>query len=144
MAKKIHADTGIMVPVTFMSLFVVSSAVIFVANSLFPSQVVLGTHSITAGWSILLSISALSLFNTLAVPFIREYENKKEKMFSDRDWMLAYLALNFAGLWILSRFAEQLGLGLSSWIVAAVLAAILDVTQGLAIMTIHKYRARIK
>jgi hypothetical protein len=37
------------------------------------------------------------------------------------------------GIWLVARFAEQLGLGISSWVVAAILALVFDVVQGLLV-----------
>lgn len=142
MAKKQNEETGIMMPITYFSIFAVTAVLVYAASMLFPSEVVLGTHAISTEWALIHSIGTLALLHTFAVPVIREYENSRGKKFSDRDWMLTYFALNFVGLWILSRFAEQLGLGLSSWVVALLLAIVVNLGQAAVMILIDKYRPK--
>jgi hypothetical protein len=52
--------------------------------------------------------------------------------------MVKYFFLNFAGLWLISHFSQQFGLGITIWYVSAILAVILDVVQGVAMMTLQK------
>lgn len=139
MAKKINQETGIMLPITYISIFVVTATLVYAASMLFPSEVVLGTHAITSGWALIHSIGSLALLHTFVVPVIREYENSRGKMFTNSEWMLTYFVLNFVGLWVLSRFAEQLGLGLRSWLVALVLAVVVNAGQAVVMMLIGKY-----
>lgn len=63
-------------------------------------------------------------------------------MFSSAEWMASYFVLNFVGVWVVARFANQLGFGISSWVVALVLAVVLDVVQGAAMMQVEKLRSR--
>ena len=141
MAKaKLNENTGIMMPISFLVSFLASGLVVYLANMYFPKNVVLGTMSITPIWAIAHSIGSLAIIVTFAVPFIREYENYSKRMFKDKDWFFVYFFINFVGIWLVTRFAEQLGFGVSSiWVVAA-LAAVLDVAQGIAMMTLEKFR----
>lgn len=139
MAKKVHEETGILMPITFISIFGVSSAVVYAASLLFPTEVVLGTYSISTVWALIHSMSLLALLHTLMVPVIREYENSQGRMFTDRDWLVTYFVLNFAGLWVLSRFADELGLGLNSWLVALMLAVIVNIGQAGVMLLVSKY-----
>ena len=143
MAKKapINQETGIMLVITYFIIFVVNALVILIANVLFPEYIVLGTATITKTWAILYSVTALTLLNTFSIPFIREYENRTGKMLKSSRWMIKYFLINFIGLWLISRFAEELGLGLSSWMVAVVLAVVLDVVQGMVMMQVEKFRS---
>jgi hypothetical protein len=52
--------------------------------------------------------------------------------------MLTYFAINIVALWEITRFAENLGLGVSSWVVVILLAAALDWAQGMAMMAAGK------
>lgn len=140
---KVKKETGIMLPITFDVLFVVSAAVIYVASMMFPNQVVLGTLYITPLWAIIYSMTFLTLLNTFLLPVIREYENYRGKMFSDKDWMATYFVVNFVGVWVITRFAEQIGFGVSSWIVVLLLAVVLDAVQGVAMMLVEKVRKNL-
>lgn len=142
--KKLNEYTGMIFPITYIVLFVVSSIVLYFANQYFPEQIVLGTMSLTPQWAIVLSMGTLALFNTLALPFIREYENAKQRMLTNAEWMVIYFFTNAFGLWIISRFAEQFGMGVSSWTFIAGLAIVLDVTQGAAMMFVEKGRSKNK
>ena len=144
MAKKntLAENPGLVLVVTYFVLFVINGFVVLLANSLFPQQVVLGTQYITKGWAIIHSMGTLALLGTFAIPFIREYEKSRGKMFSSAEWMVAYFVLNFVGIWLITRLAEQLGLGISSWVVALVLAVVLDVVQGFAMMQVEKLRTK--
>lgn len=135
-------NSGMILVVSFFVLWAINSLVIWIANLWFPEWVVLGTAHITYGWAFFHAVGSLALINTFAVPFVHEYEKRKNYILTSRDWMVVYLGVNFVGLWILARFAEQLGMGLSSWVVALVLAAVLDAMQGLGMMQLEKFRKK--
>jgi predicted membrane protein len=59
---------------------------------------------------------------------------EKESSLHPKQWMLTYLVINFVALWEISRFADNLGLGFSSWIVILLFAAVIDLIQGGAMM----------
>ena len=126
--------------ITYFILFAVNSLIIYLANLWFPQNVVLGTQSLSPIWALFLSMGVLSFINTFAIPFINHYEKSRKQPLTPKGWMLAYLGLNFVGLWLITRAAEQLGLGITSWIIAAILAVILDVFQGIAMMQLEKLR----
>jgi len=139
MAKsKSSSSAGIMLVKTYFVLFIVNSLVIHLANLWFPQFVVLGTGHLTRTWAIILSMAELSLINTFAVPFIRQYEKKRGKMYTNQQWMIKYFLINFVGIWLIARFSDQLGMGISAWPVAAVLAIALDFVQGAAMMKLEK------
>ena len=100
----------------------------------------LGTAHLTPFMGLLFASAKLALIGTFIIPFVTEYERMQKRTLSSRDWMILYFFVNFATLWLIARFAEQLGLGLSSWVVAAVLAAVLDFAQGAAMMQLEKMR----
>lgn len=128
--------------ITYFILFAVNSLVIYLANLWFPQNVVLGTQSLSPTWALFLSMGVLSLINTFAIPFMNQYEKSRKQPLTPKDWMAAYFVLNFIGLWLVTRAAEQLGLGITSWVIAAILAVILDVSQGIAMMRLEKLRLR--
>lgn len=134
------SSDGVILVVSYLVLFVVNSIVIYLAHMLFPSLVVLGTRSLSLVWAISLSMGVLSLINTFAIPLVRVYENERKRMFSTNEWMIAYFLLNFGGVWLIARGSAQLGLGITSWVVALVLAVVFDLVQGVVMMKLEKMR----
>ena len=109
---------------------------------MFPNAIVLGNEFITKGWAIIHSMGTLALINTFAIPVIRQIEIKKGRMLTPKEWMIKYFIINFVGVWGLARFSFELGMGISSWVVALFLAVILDVFQGIAMMQLEKMRKK--
>lgn len=138
----INQNTGIIFVTTYFILLAVSSLVVLLASALFPRTVVLGTADISKTWAIIHSMGTLALVNTFAIPFVGELENKRGKIFSPREEMVCYLATNFVGIWIIARFADQLGFGIKSWLAALALAATLDLVQGMVMMQVKKLRKK--
>jgi len=112
----------------------VNSLVVWLANIFFPTQVVLGTEHITKCWAIIHSMGTLALVNVFMVLFGREYETVKKKVLASGEWLAIRLVVNSVGLWLIARLAEQLGLGIGSWSIVVVLALVLSVIQGMALM----------
>lgn len=135
---KTSANPGIVLVTSYFVLFAVNALVIYLANVYFPRNVVLGTFNINLGWSIFHSMGTLALINILIIPFIREIERWKGRMLTPMEWMVKYFVINFVGVWAITRFSEQFGLGVSSWLVVVILAAVLDLVQGVAMMQIGK------
>ena len=144
MAKQntFEQNPGLFLVLTYFVLLIVNSLVILLANAIFPQHVVLSTIHVSFIWAICLSLSKLTLLDTFAIPFVRQYEIRSKRMLSNTEWMILYFILNFVGLWLISRFAHVLGLGLSSWIVAALLALVLDIAQGGVMMRLEKCRTK--
>ena len=124
--------------ITYFALFVVNGLIIYLANLLFPAQVVLGTMSIGLLWAILHTAGVLTLIDTLAIPFFHEKEKMMKRMLSPKEWMIGYFVLNFVAVWSITRFSEEFGMGVVSWMVVLVLALVLDFVQGMAMMWVQK------
>jgi len=135
-------NPGLVLVITYFVLFAINSLVLYLAHLWFPQFIVLGTATVSPTWAILNSMGILALINTFAIPFIREFETKRGKMFTSKDWMIAYFGLNFVGIWLITRLAYQLGFGITSWTIAAALAAALNIIQGLSLMQLEKLRSR--
>jgi len=119
---------------TFFVMAAVNAVVIFLANMFFPSQVVLGTMSISHTWAVVLSAGTLAWFTMLFFPLVKSWELSKKRNLTPTEMMAAYLVINFVGLWSVTRVSELFGLGLSSWVVVLILAVVLDFLQGMAVM----------
>lgn len=122
-----------MVRIYFICLLVNTIVLIF-ANKIASQSVVFGTSVLTPTWSLFLSMGTLSLINLLFVPFFELVQQELQRDLSPKEWMIGYFLINFTGVWIISRFAEQFGFGISGWWVGVALAFILDMFQGFAIM----------
>jgi len=117
--------------ITYFVFFVVNSLVICLANSISPDQVVLGTLHITKTWAIIHSMGTLALVNLFAVP---------AKTVTNKEWMIRYSLINLLSIWIITRFADELGLGVASWPIILILALILSLVQGIAMTQLKKIK----
>lgn len=139
MAKFEH-NPGMMLVISYLTLLVTNVVVLYLAHMWFPKYLVLGTLSLTATWALWLSMGKLALINTLAIPFFSEWEHRRGKILSSMEWMLWYFVVDFVGLWLVTRYARIFGLGVTSWVVVAVLALVLDFVQGMVMMKLEKWR----
>jgi hypothetical protein len=128
--------SGMTVVVSTAIVFVVNAIVLYLAQMFFPKNIVLGTHSLSYFWALYMSMGKLALLTAFIMPFVGKYENMRNKIFSPMEWMALYFVVNFVGIWTISRFSEQFGLGVTSWVVVLALAVVLDVAQGIA-MTVY-------
>lgn len=136
--EELPVSTSRQMAIGFFALLIVNSVVIWVANYFFPSFVVLGTANISLWWAVLHSMGTLALIGTLAVPAMEYIQEMQGRALTMKDWMIGYLVVNFVGIWVIARFSEQFGLGISAWWVALVVAVILDLVQGLAMMVVYR------
>ncbi|MBU1088302.1 hypothetical protein KKA02_00270 [Patescibacteria group bacterium] len=135
-------NTGMTLVITYFVFFVVNSLIIWLANMLFPAQVVLGTWYISGFWAIIHSMGTLALINTFTIPFVRDTEKKRDKMLSKNEWMVVCFLINVAGVWLIARKANQFGMGIKSWLVAVILGLVFGVVQTMAMMQVEKCRKK--
>lgn len=131
-----------MLVITYFVLLAVNAGMLYWANLLFPQFVVLGTFTISLGWAIVHSMGTLALIDTFIIPFAREIEIRRKNMLTPKEWMAIYFLINAVGIWVITRFSEQFGLGISAWYVAVALAVVLDVVQGVVMMQMEKMRTK--
>jgi hypothetical protein len=137
---KFEHNPGMMLVLTYFALLATNIMVLYLAQMWFPQYIVLGTLSLTAMWALCMSMAKLALINTFAIPFFTEWEHRRGKLLSSMDWMAGYFLVNFLGLWLITRYPVQYGLGVTSWMVIAVLALVLDLVQGMVMMKLEKWR----
>lgn len=135
---KVQLTTSRQLMANYFVMFAINAIVIALANMFFPNAVVLGTGTINYHWAIIHSMGTLAFVSILAVPIIEWYAEINRLELSSKTWMLYYLVVNFLALWIIGRFSGELGLGLSSWRVVLILAAVLDFAQGLGVMMVYR------
>lgn len=137
--EKVQTQTGLMLFYSFLTLMLSNVLVLLIANMLFPSHVVVGTLSVPYWWAIHNSMFKLSVIGVFVMPFVSYYEWKNSATFTPKQWMLTYFVVNLVALWGITRFAENMGIGASSFGVLILLAAAFDWIQGLAMMALGKY-----
>ena len=123
---------------TFFVSFVLNSLVILIANTLFPAQVVLGNANSNLWWAVFHSMVMLTLIGTLAVPLFEWKQKMLGRALTTKEWMIGYLAINFVGVWVITRFSEQFGLGISGWWVGLLLAVAFGFVQSKGMMKVFK------
>lgn len=128
--------------ITFFLIWLVNALVIALANVVFPNNVVLGTMSLSYYMALLLSSGVLAWVTIVLMPVFTEIEIRKQMVLTPQHWMLGYLIINVASLWVITRFAEALGLGISSWVYVLGLAAVLDFVQGMVMMAYGEAQKR--
>lgn len=136
--EKVQAEHGMMMIYSFIALMITNVVVLMIANFAFPQHVVLGTYSISYFWALYHSMLKLTLVSVFVMPLITYYEWKKKTILSPKAWMLTYFFVNFAMIWEITRFAENLGFGVTSWGVVLILAVVFDLVQGMVMMSIGK------
>lgn len=136
--EKVQAQHGLMIIYSFIALMLTNVVVLIIVNALFPHNVVLGTYSLSYWWAICHSMLRLTLIGVFAMLLVTVYEWKNKTVFTPKQWMLAYFVVNFVALWCISRFADNLGLGFSSWFVIFLFAGVLDMAQGMTMMKLGK------
>ncbi len=136
--EKVQAQHGLMMLCSLIALFITNALVIMIAGSLFPSNVVLGSLHAPYMWAVYHSMFKLTVIDVFAMVFVTYYEWKKGVIFTPKQWMLTYFVVNLAALWSITRYAEYLGLGVSSFGVLLLLAAAFDWIQGMVMLALGK------
>lgn len=141
--EKVQAFNGINLLFTFFILMVVNVVVLMLANLLAPDHVVLGTYSITPWWATYHSMFKLTVVATLFMPLVTYFEWKYKTTFSPKQWLMTYFVVNLVMIWEITRFAENIGFGVSSFLVVVILAAVFNLAQGSAMMFSGKYMLKV-
>ena len=136
--EELQAKSGLALLYSFLVMFAASALVVYLANLLFPTSVVLGTHEISLWWAIYHSVLVLTLICTFVIPLVYYHEWKRGQMYTPKEWMLAYFVVNTLAVYGLTRYAGNLGLGIAHWWIAPLLGAALDWAQGMVMMALNK------
>lgn len=119
--------------ITFVVWMLAHTTIFFLANRFFPEAVALGTDQFSTWQALLFSMLVLTLITVGFIPLVEMIASSAKRSLSAMDWMVTYFVINTAAIWVVARFAEQLGMGISSWVVAVVLALVIDAVQGLLV-----------
>jgi hypothetical protein len=116
----------------YVLFIIINSAIVYLAHTLFPQSVVLGTHVLSPMIALLQSMLFFTLLVVGSMPVLEILAKTLKYKLSEKSWILIYYAVNVIGLWITARFAELVGMGISSWMVAVILGLVLSLLQSLA------------
>ena len=132
-SKKVSVTDAMQLTKLFAGFFLVNVIVVGIASMLLPDYVVLGNHLADPWVSLAQSMLIVTFLGVGAMPVIELVSGALRMKLSSAHWMAAYLVINAGAIWIVAKFAEMLGLGISSWMVALALAAVMDYLQGLIV-----------
>ncbi|MBU0578833.1 hypothetical protein KKE34_03530 [Patescibacteria group bacterium] len=107
-----------------------STLVVLLANLFFPKMVVLGHHLISPVTGAVYAMTVVSLIAVGVMPVVEYIAKQKNINFTSTHWLLLYWVVNIGAIWLVGRFAEIVGMGINSWMVAVVLGLALDLVQG--------------
>lgn len=113
-------------PVMWVGIAVANALVILVAASLYPDAIVLGNAFIPPFAAACAAAVLLTVWVGLIVPFVTKIILKKK---NEVHISALYGIANILGLWILSRFALSVGLGIASVLFAVILGVVLTGAQ---------------
>lgn len=136
----LEAGQGVRLTSIFTAWWIVNGVVLFLANRFFGSQVVLGSRSISKLGAIIVSMGVLAWIDFLAMFLVKDWEAKENRELVRGEWAMLYWAVNFWGVWLLGRGAEYFGMGISSWLVAAIMGLVLTLVQGWTMLRIEQLR----
>lgn len=140
--RELQAKQGVMIVLSFFVLFLCNTLALYLANLLFPTNVVLGTFALTPFWALMLAGGKLTIISLLVMLLVPYKEWKTKKDLKPTDWMKLYFVVNTVSLYLVTRFAEIYGLGVSSWVVIVALALFMDVVQGITMMQFGKVKIK--
>lgn len=113
--------------IKFLLIWVVNSLVIWAASSLYSSNFVLGTASISLTGAVIISGFLVTLLCKLAkILFIKLINLKKTSRVA---MFVFYWLINAAAVWITARLAPYTGFGISSFYWAIILGFVLNFFQ---------------
>ena len=110
----------------FLVFWLVNSLIFYFVPYVLSSMVVTGNARLTPFMARIISGFLLTAVDAAIEPVFR---NLKIKLTSDWQWILAYLFANVFGIWVLARYADLTGVGISNAWVALLLGLILNVAQ---------------
>ena len=108
------------------TIFLANALLIYVASLLYPAYIVLGNDSLSPWAATVVTSLILTLILAIAYPLVKSMKLKKDK---DLISTIFYIAINIVGVWLLARGAIYTGFGITSYLVALVLGAILVLSQ---------------
>ena len=110
----------------FLILWIVNSLLLVILSTVFATNVVLGTLNLPKPTASVLVGLILTLL-VYSVPWIAKKTQVKLK--EDNITVLVYFVVNAIGLWVIKRFADFTGLGISSILFVLICAAVVSIVE---------------
>lgn len=114
-----------MQPTTFLSYWIVNSVILWIFSQLAPNGVVLGNQHVLSLWASILAGFILAAIDSLVEPTLAMTKVKPK---TDYHWTLTFFAANSIALWVITRFALIIGVGIAAFWWAVILG--IGVTLG--------------
>lgn len=104
--------------------------VALLANLFFPKAVILGNHLLSPFTGAVYAMAMVALIAVGVMPVVEYFIKENKLKLTSTHWLLLYWVVNAAAIWLVGRFAEIVGMGISSWLVAVLMGLALDLVQG--------------
>ncbi len=110
----------------FLGIGLVNAIVLYLASMFFPAFVVLGNSSLSPVVATVITGFLLSGVMALPEPVMKAVglKTKNELLLA-----LVYLIFNVVGLWVFARLANNIGFGVTSFVVVIALGFVLNLVQ---------------
>ena len=115
---------------------VINAVVLYAATVVVPQQVVLGNHVVTPPVAAVMAAVVLAFMIVGSLPLLESASELFKFRLKDSHQIVIYFVLNVLAIWLIARFAELIGLGLQSWVVAVGLGFVLNLVQGVVIKSL--------
>ena len=139
-SKNINFDYVVMnfaqLSTAWVSFTIGGTLVALLANLFFPQAVVLGHHALSPVMAAIYSMTVISLIAVGVMPVVEYLAKQSEVELTSTHWLVLYWVVNAGSVWLMGRFAELVGLGVSSWVTAVILGLVLDLVQGSLMMNV--------
>ncbi len=112
----------------FLLFWLVNSAFFYFAPFIFTGFIVSGNVRLTAFLASIISGFLLTVIDAATQPFSASL---KIKLQEDWQWTLCFLFVNVLGIWLIARYADLTGVGISNAWMAVLMGAILTLIQWL-------------
>lgn len=110
----------------FLSFWLVNSVIFYFAPYVFVALVVTGNARLGPFMAAVVSGFILTVADVITMPI---FESLKIKLKDKWQWSLAYLFVNVLGVWVIARYADLTGVGISSAWVAVLMGVIFNLAQ---------------
>lgn len=122
--------SGKQIATMFVLFLAANFAALYLMNKWWPTNIVLGTHFFSPMVALLYTVLPLSILAVGLVPVVEYIMDTTNWKANDYHWLVLSFVVNAAAIWSLTRFAEWVGMGVSSWMVVAAMAIVLTAIQG--------------
>ncbi len=113
----------------FIAFWVINSALFYFSPYVLTGMVVTGNARLAPFLASIISGFLLSCADSLVMPV---FEGLKIKLKDEWQWMLAFLLTNILGVWVIARYADLTGVGVSTGWTAILLGLSINIAQWIA------------